>query len=114
MDLLDACGENDFDAILAEMEKEMSMGDIVKELGYGCTVDLVQCKEILSLFSPITEVTISKILGTIASTHTGLEDNQNTFSTFGLALGCTTLTDLPLLNTWNIDVLTDTITQLVS
>ncbi|KAF3440045.1 hypothetical protein FNV43_RR18323 [Rhamnella rubrinervis] len=112
MDLFDACGENDFDAVLAEMEKEMSMGDILKELGYGCTVDALQCKEILSLFLPVTEATISKILGTIASTHTGLEDNQNTFSTFGLALDCNTLTDPPLLNTWNIDVLTDTIKQL--
>lgn len=113
MDLPHECGENDFDAILAEMENEKSMGDILKELGYGCTVDAVQCKEILSLFLPLTEVTVSKILGTIASTHTGLEDNQNIFSTFGLALGCNTLTDLPLLNTWNIDVLIDTIKQLV-
>lgn len=108
------CVDNDFDAILAEMEKEMSMGDILKELGYGCTVDPLQCKEILSLFLPLTEITISKILGTIACTHTGLEDNQNTLSTFGLALGCSTLTDLPALNTWNVDVLVDTINQLVS
>ncbi|XP_015889443.2 uncharacterized protein LOC107424219 isoform X1 [Ziziphus jujuba] len=112
MDMFHECVDNDFDAILAEMEKEMSMGDILKELGYGCTVDPLQCKEILSLFLPLTEITISKILGTIACTHTGLEDNQNTLSTFGLALGCSTLTDLPALNTWNVDVLVDTINQL--
>ncbi|BBG97359.1 transcription regulator [Prunus dulcis] len=105
-------GENDFDAILAEMEKEMSMGDIMKELGYGCTVDSSQCKEILSLFLPLTEFTISKILGMISCTHAGLEDNQNTFSTFRLALGDSTLSDMPMLNTWNIDVLVDTIKQL--
>lgn len=107
-------GENDFDAILAEMEKEMSMGDIMKELGYGCTVDSSQCKEILSLFLPLNEFTISKILGTIACTHAGLEDNQNTFSNFRLALGYSSSSDLPMLNTWNIDVLVDTINQLVS
>ncbi|KAM5554755.1 hypothetical protein ABKV19_022924 [Rosa sericea] len=111
-DLFRESGENDFDAILAEMEKEMSMGDIMKELGYGCTVDSSQCKEILSLFLPLNEITISKILGTIACTHAGLEDNQNTFSTFRLALGYSTSSDLPMLNTWNIDVLVDTINQL--
>lgn len=114
MDLLHGSEENDFDAILAEMEKEMSMGDIMKELGYGCTVDVSQCKEILSLFLPLTEITISKILGTIACTHAGLEDNQNTFSSFSMSLGCNTSSDLPLLNSWNIDVLIETIQQLVS
>ncbi|KAM1140419.1 hypothetical protein ACFX19_041194 [Malus domestica] len=110
--LLHESGENDFDAILAEMAKEISMGDVMKELGYGCTVDSSQCKEILSLFLPLTEITISKILGMIASTHVGLEDNQNAFSTFRLAVGNSTLSDLPMLNTWNIDVLVDTIKQL--
>lgn len=114
MDLFHDCEESEFDAILAEMEKEMSMGDIVKELGYGCTFDALHCKEILSLFLPLTEITISKILGTIARNHAGLEDNQSTFSTFGLALGCNISTDLPLLSSWDIDILIKTIKQLVS
>lgn len=113
MDLFHDCGE-DFDSILAEMEKEMSMGDIMKELGYGCTVNASQCKEILSLFLPLTEITLSKILGTIARTQAGLEDNQSMFSTFSLALGCSTLFDLQSLDSWNIDVVIDTIKQLVS
>lgn len=113
-DLFHECGNNDFDDILAEMEKEMSMGDVMKELGYGCTVDTSQCKEILSLFLPLTEITLSRILGTIARTHAGLEDSQNTFSTFNLALGCSTLSDLPPLSSWNVDVLVKTIKQLVS
>ncbi|XP_040995071.1 CCR4-NOT transcription complex subunit 1-like isoform X1 [Juglans microcarpa x Juglans regia] len=103
---------DDFDSILAEMEKEMSMGDIIKELGYGCTANSLQCKEIFSLFLPLTEITLSKVLGTIARTQAGLDDNQHTFSTFSLALGCSTLSDLPLLSSWNIDVLIDTIKQL--
>ncbi|KAF4401859.1 hypothetical protein G4B88_013146 [Cannabis sativa] len=112
MDLLHEGEDNDFDAILAEMEKEMSLGDIMKELGYGCTVDASQCKDILSLFLPLNEITISKILGTITCSHAGLEDSQNSFSTFGMALGCNTLSELPSLNSWNIDVLIDTIKQL--
>ncbi|XVF33558.1 hypothetical protein REPUB_Repub17cG0178700 [Reevesia pubescens] len=112
MDFFNESGENDFDALLAEMEKEMSMGDIIKELGYGCTVDAAHCKEILSLCLPLTEMTISRILGTIARTYVGLEDNQTTFSTFSLALGCSTSSDLPPLSSWNIDVLVKTIKQL--
>ena len=106
--------DNDFDSILAEMEKEMSMGDIMKELGYGCTVNATQCKEILSLFLPLTEITISKILGMIVRNHTGLEDSRNIYTTFSLALGCSALSDLPSLNSWDVDVLIDTMKQLVS
>ncbi|KAH8516641.1 hypothetical protein H0E87_004840 [Populus deltoides] len=112
MDLFNGSTDSEFDAILAEMEEEMSLGDIVKELGYGCTFDVLHCKEILSPFLPLTEVTISKILGTIARNLTGLEDNQSTFSTFGLALGCDITTDLPQLSSWDIDVLVKTIKQL--
>ncbi|KAL2319967.1 hypothetical protein Fmac_028936 [Flemingia macrophylla] len=111
MELFHECGENDFDAILADIQREMSMGDIVKELGYGCTVDVSQCKEIFSLFSPLTENTLSKLLGAIACTHTGLEDNQNTYLTFRAAHGYS-VSELPPLNSWNIDVLIDTVKQL--
>ncbi|KAK9274352.1 hypothetical protein L1049_019166 [Liquidambar formosana] len=104
--------ENDFDTILADMEKEKSMDNIMMELGYGCTVNASQCKEILSLFLPLTEITLSKILGTIARTYTGLEDHQNAFSALHLVLGDSILTDLPLLSSWNIDVLIDSIKQL--
>lgn len=92
----------------------MSMGDIMKELGYGCTVNATQCKEILSLFLPLTEITICKILGMIARNHTGLEDSRNIYATFSLALGCSALSDLPSLNSWDVDVLLDTVKQLVS
>ncbi|XP_057455962.1 uncharacterized protein LOC130747140 isoform X2 [Lotus japonicus] len=109
MELFHESGENDFDAILADIQKEMNMGDIVKELGYGCTVDVLQCKEILSLFLPITDKTLSKLLGAIVRTHAGLEDNQSTFLTFGTALGYNNLAELPPLSSWNIDVLIDTV-----
>ncbi|PPD83203.1 hypothetical protein GOBAR_DD19873 [Gossypium barbadense] len=112
IDFFDESEENDFDALLAEMEKEMSMGDIIKELGYGCTTDAAHCKEILSLYLPLTEVTISRILGAITRTYVGLEDNQIAFSTFSLALGCGNSLDLPPLSSWNVDVLIKTIKQL--
>lgn len=114
MELLHECREDDFDAILADIEKEMNMGDIVNELGYGCTVDVSQCKDILSLFLPLTDIVLSKLLGAIARTHAGLEDNQNTLLTFGTALGFNNFSELPPLDSWNIDVLIDTVKQLVS
>ncbi|KAK2981456.1 hypothetical protein RJ640_017478, partial [Escallonia rubra] len=104
--------ENDFDAVLAEVEKEMSLADMMTELGYGCTVNVSECKEMLSLFLPLTEGIIAKILGTVACTHAGLEDSQSAFLTFCSALGSSTVSDLPFLNSWNTDVLLDSIKQL--
>ncbi|KAK4267898.1 hypothetical protein QN277_024622 [Acacia crassicarpa] len=112
MELFHNGEENDFDAILADIQKEMNMGDIVKELGYGCTVSTSQCREIFSLFLPLTEDTLAKLLGSIARTHAGIEDNQSSFLNFSMALGYSTLSELPPLNSWNIDVLIDTIKHL--
>ncbi|KAL2491080.1 transcription regulator [Abeliophyllum distichum] len=114
LDLFNEGSEDDFDAILAEMEKEISMADMMKELGYGCTVDVSQCKEMLSLFLPLTEVKIATILGTIAQTYAGLDDSQTAFTTFRSALGSNSVSDPPLLNSWNIEILVDSIKQLVS
>lgn len=111
--MLSEGGEDDFDAILAEMEKEISMADVMSELGYGCTVNVSQCKDTLSLFLPLSDATVAKILGTIARTYAGLDDSQNVFATFRSALGGSSVLDLPSLNSWNVDVLVDSIKQLV-
>ncbi|XP_058208145.1 uncharacterized protein LOC131321154 [Rhododendron vialii] len=87
MDLFYGCRENEFDAILAEMVSKTNMLSIMSELGYGCTIDASHCNEVLSLFLPLTEATLSRILGTIAHTHTGLVVNQNYCSTFYTSIG---------------------------
>ncbi|KAL1217144.1 hypothetical protein V5N11_021478 [Cardamine amara subsp. amara] len=102
---------NEFDAILAEIDKEISVGDLMGELGCGFTVDAQQCKEILSRFAPLTDATISRIIGSVARTFADLEDNHTTFSTFSLALGCCIPTELPP-RSWNVDILVETIKQL--
>ncbi|XP_057807321.1 uncharacterized protein LOC131021995 isoform X2 [Salvia miltiorrhiza] len=112
LELLNEGGEDDFDAILAEMEKEISMADVMCELGYGCTANVAQCKEMLSLFLPLTDATVAKILGTIARTYAGLDDSQNVFATFRSALGGNGVPDVPSLNSWNVDVLVDSLKQL--
>lgn len=110
----DESSENDFDTILAEMDKEMSTAGLMKELGYGCTMSVSQCKEILSLFLPLTEKTVGAILGTIVRTNDGLEDSQNSYSTFCCALGGSSLSDPPGFDSWNIAVIIESIKQLVS
>ncbi|XP_054784760.1 uncharacterized protein LOC129291440 isoform X2 [Prosopis cineraria] len=112
MELFHKAEDNDFEAILADIQKEMNMGDIVKELGYGCTVSNPLCREIFSLFLPLTEDTLAKLLGSIAWSHAGMDDNQSSFLNFRMALGYSTLSELPPLNSWNIDVLIDTIKHL--
>lgn len=114
LDLFCESREDDFDVILAEMEKERNMDNIIMELGYGCTFNALQCKEILCLFLPLTETTIAGLLGTVARTQAGLEDNQTTFTESLLAMGSNNLSELPLLSSWNIEILIDSVKQLVS
>lgn len=114
LELFCESGENDFDALLAEMEKERNMENIMMELGYGFTVSASQCKEILCLFLPLTEATISRLLGKVACTQAGLEDNHSTFIESLLALGSNSLSELPLPSSWNIEILIDSVKQLVS
>ncbi|KAL2892492.1 CCR4-NOT transcription complex subunit 1 [Bienertia sinuspersici] len=112
MDLFYDSNEDDFDAIVAEMEKEISMADVMKELGYGCTISSSKCKDMLSLFMPLTEATIARIVGIVVRTHAGLEDNTTTFSSFLSAVGSNPLSDLPHLSSWDFNVLVETIKQL--
>ncbi|KAJ0255219.1 CCR4-NOT transcription complex subunit 1 [Hirschfeldia incana] len=108
----DGSSENDFDGILAEMDKGIDVGDLIGELGCGFTADSQQCKQFLSSFAPLSEAAISRILGYVARTCADVEDNHTAFSTFSLAVGYSIPTDLPTPVSWNVDVLIDTIKQL--
>ncbi|XP_044983302.1 CCR4-NOT transcription complex subunit 1-like [Hordeum vulgare subsp. vulgare] len=104
---------DDFESLLSEIGKEISMADIVIELGYGCTVDSTQCKEILSTFQPLDDVAISKLLGAVIGTQNSLGEAHNTYATFVSAIRNTHLSESPQLTTWNTDVLVDSINELV-
>ncbi|KFK30583.1 hypothetical protein AALP_AA6G000600 [Arabis alpina] len=103
---------SNFDAILAETDREINVGDLIAELGYGFTADASLCKEILSRFLPLIEATISRILVAIVRTYPGHEDHHNTISTFRLSLGCCTPIEPPTLGSWNVDILFEIIKQL--
>ncbi|KAL1818639.1 hypothetical protein ACET3Z_013508 [Daucus carota] len=113
LDMLNDGSESEFDTILADMEKELSMADLMTEFGYGCTVNVPQCKEMLSLFLPLTEATVAKIFGTVVRTSAGLDSyHQNTYLTFCFAITGSSLSDLPHVDSWNVDVLIESIKQL--
>lgn len=105
--------DDDFDSLLSEIGKEISMADIITELGYGCTADIAQCKDILSLFDPLDDLGISKLLGAVVCTTIGLGEAQNTYSTFMSAFGNSQTNDSSQLMAWNIDVLVDSINEIV-
>ncbi|CAN8310796.1 unnamed protein product [Cochlearia groenlandica] len=112
MDFHSDSDENEIDVILAEIDKEIVVGDLMVELGCGFTADAQQCNQILSSFAPLNETTISKIIGNAARSYADLEDNHTTFSTFSLALGLCTPSELPAPRPWNVDILIATIKQL--
>lgn len=106
--------DNEFDAILSETKKQVSIGDMIKELGYGCTVDLSQCKQILSLVSPLDESAVARLLGSIVQTFGGTEDYQDVFPTFSMALGLRSSSLIrPMSSSWNVSILVESIKQLV-
>ncbi|XP_062201118.1 uncharacterized protein LOC133903692 isoform X2 [Phragmites australis] len=104
--------DDDFDSLLSEIGKQISMADIITELGYGCASDIAHCKEILSRFEPLDDMGISKLLGAVVSTRTGLGEAHNTYSTFLSAFGNNQTIDSSQLTTWNIDVLVDSINEI--
>ncbi|KAL0654744.1 LOW QUALITY PROTEIN: hypothetical protein Bca4012_097435 [Brassica carinata] len=109
---LDFHSDNEIEAILDEIDKELAVGDLMGELGCGLTADAQQCKEILSTFAPLREAAIARILANVARACPDREDNHTTFPTFALALGCCLPTELPTPRSWNADILIETIIQL--
>ena len=109
-----ASTNDDFESLLSEIGKEISMADIITELGYGCTVDSTQCKEILSTFEPLDDVAVSKLLGAVIGTQNSLGEANNTYATFVSAIRNSHMSESPQLTTWNTDVLVDSINELVS
>ncbi|KAF8697905.1 hypothetical protein HU200_035402 [Digitaria exilis] len=104
--------DDDFDPLLSEIGKEISLPDIITELGYGCASDIAHCKDILSHFEPLDDMGISKLLGAVVCTRIGVGETQNTYSIFLSAFGNSQTIDSSQLTTWNIDVLLDSINEI--
>ncbi|XP_071698546.1 uncharacterized protein [Rutidosis leptorrhynchoides] len=112
MDFFSEANDNEFDAIVAEMDRERNMSGVLKELSYKCTLNVTICKDLLSLVLPLTEVTVAKIIGTVVRSDGVVQDNGIALSTFYSDFGRGSLSDVPSLTSWNFDVLIDSIKQL--
>uniref|UniRef100_A0A452YUE7 CCR4-NOT transcription complex subunit 1 n=1 Tax=Aegilops tauschii subsp. strangulata TaxID=200361 RepID=A0A452YUE7_AEGTS len=112
MDMYIGSFDDDFDSLLSEIGKEISMADIITELGYGCTADIAHCKDTLSLFEPLDDLGISKLLGAVVTTAAGLGEAHNTYSTFISAFGNSQTNDSFQSTAWDINVLVDSINEI--
>ncbi|KAL6906403.1 hypothetical protein ACP4OV_004004 [Aristida adscensionis] len=104
--------DDDFDSLLSEIGKQISIADVISELGHGCASDIAHCKETLSLLEPLDDLGISKLLGAVVYTRTGLGEAHNTYSIFLSAFGNSQSIDSSQLTAWNIDVLVDSINEI--
>lgn len=74
---------------------------------------VIHCKEMLSLLEPLDDMGISKLLGAVVCTRIGVGEAQNTYSIFLLTFGNNQTIDSSQLTSWNIDVLVDSINEIV-
>ena len=91
-----------FDASLAEM---------ILERGYSCTASPEECRGTLMQFGvrELTPASVAKVLGMMARTTTGLNDQGQMTSGWDMA----DKTEKPGVNTWNVDVFIAVVQDLV-
>lgn len=104
--------DDDFDSHISKIGEQISLSDIISELGCGCTCNTTHCKEMLSLLEPLDDMGISKLLGAVVCTRIGVGEAQNTYSIFLLTFGNNQTIDSSQLTSWNIDVLVDLINEI--
>jgi hypothetical protein len=102
------------DAYLAEIEKETRSPDMITEFGYGCTASMDHCKFVLSLFQPLNDLMVAKLVGVMTSTRTGLDDSNGTYATFLSAVGSSLTCDMTSLSTWDVGIFVGSVKQVVS
>ena len=99
--------------MMSSLSTATRVADVMEELGYSCTVDVDHCKGIFALFPNLSEADVAQVVGMVARTYKGLEDLQGTHSTFCTALCNGEQVSTNWLTTWDIDVLLESISQLV-
>ena len=102
------------DIVLTYLEEATDIARIMGELGYGYTNDVTHCKDVLSLFFPLIEKIVSKIISTIVCIHTKLVDAHGMHGKFYSSLFSSSTTNYSRLTSSNIDVLFYSIKELVS
>ena len=79
--------------VLTDLKEATDVARIMGELGYGCTNDVAHCKDVLSLFFPLIEKIVSKIISIVVCIHTKLVDAHGMHGTFYSSLFSSSTTD---------------------
>lgn len=90
---------------------DASLADLILERGYSCTASPDECRSTLMQFGvrEITPSSVAKVLGMMARTPTGLNDQGQVSSGWDLS----DKTEKPGVNTWNVDVFISVVQDLV-
>jgi CCR4-NOT transcription complex subunit 1 len=87
---------------------------MITEFGYGCTASMDHCKFVLSLFQPLNDLTVAKLVAAMTRTRTGLDDSNGTYTIFLSAVGSSLTCDMTSLSTWDVGIFVDSVKQVVS
>lgn len=98
---------------------ESSIADSLREIGYGCTSDKDKCRQTLTQLGGVREVTapaIAQVLGMMARTITGLQDDMH-LQTLNMPNSLWVAEQRPdglsTQQAWNVDIFVQVIQELV-
>ncbi|XP_064610278.1 CCR4-NOT transcription complex subunit 1-like isoform X2 [Liolophura sinensis] len=99
---------------------ESSYADMILEAGYGCTATVEECRNTLMQFGvrELTPAAVARVLGMMARSHQGLNENVSLQSLNSSALGggiwgdTKEKADTVGVNTWNVEVFVQVVQDL--
>ncbi|PHT40585.1 hypothetical protein CQW23_19439 [Capsicum baccatum] len=77
----------------------------MKQPDCGHTANISQCKEVLSLFLPLNEVTIARLVGVVVRAQSGLEDDKSVFPKFVADFFGNNTSNLSQMTDWDAETL---------
>ena len=84
--------------------------ELMEDVGYSCCASTGNLKDILAQCIPLKEIDVAHILGMMARTHSGLQENFHFYSLEDPSQ--TTWENKTQTKTWNVDLFVDTINEL--
>jgi CCR4-NOT transcription complex subunit 1 len=87
---------------LKDIEDTSMLTGVMAQLGYSCCSNTTIFSKVLTQFPNVNEQDIARVIGLIATTHTGLQPNTTFQASFYSLIGEHVPTAVP--STWNIDV----------
>ena len=95
------------------MATSPSLADVIIELGYNSSATAGRFKDLLLQFPKLSEEELARLFGTVAQTHSGLEDSHGLQGPFVAAFSSASVETGPL-NGWNLNAIAEAIHDTVS